>query len=92
MINQNQQRNFDIRTQNELKHYVYALRDPRDGKIFYIGEGKGDRIFAHFNEAKDLLSICNSGLSSKVSRIQEIWREDLDVEWFIIRHGMDQHI
>lgn len=92
MTNQNLQRNFDLRTQDELQHYVYALRDPRDRKIFYIGEGKGDRVFAHFNEAKDLLSIYNNELSSKVSRIHEIWREDLDVEWFIIRHGMDQHI
>lgn len=92
MTNQNLQRNFDLKTQTELMHYVYALRDPRDGKIFYVGEGAGDRVFAHFNEAKELLGNDRCVSSSKVSRILEIWREELDVEWFVIRHGMEQNI
>ena len=29
-----------------LRYYVYALRDPRDGKVFYVGKGVGDRINA----------------------------------------------
>ena len=24
-------------------YYVYALVDPRDNRIFYVGKGKGDR-------------------------------------------------
>lgn len=30
-----------------LEWYVYALRDPRDGAVFYIGKGVNDRIFSH---------------------------------------------
>lgn len=34
-----------------LKYYVYALRDPRDGHVFYVGKGKGSRINVHNFEA-----------------------------------------
>lgn len=34
-----------------IAYYVYALRDPRDGRIFYVGKGVGDRINAHVREA-----------------------------------------
>lgn len=31
--------------------YVYALIDPRDSAVFYIGKGKGRRMFEHEHEA-----------------------------------------
>lgn len=34
-----------------LRYYVYALRDPRNGRVFYIGKGIGDRINAHTRDA-----------------------------------------
>lgn len=35
--------------QKDEKHpyYVYCLVDPRNNQTFYIGKGKGNRIFAH---------------------------------------------
>jgi hypothetical protein len=33
------------------RHYVYSLRDPGTGRIFYIGKGTGRRMFAHFADA-----------------------------------------
>ena len=27
-----------------LKYYVYALVDPRDNRIFYVGKGTGNRV------------------------------------------------
>ncbi|HDS6087911.1 TPA: hypothetical protein QH161_005135, partial [Escherichia coli] len=30
-----------------LGWYVYRLIDPRDGSTFYVGKGKGNRVFAH---------------------------------------------
>jgi hypothetical protein len=32
-------------------HYVYTLRDPGTGRIFYVGKGTGRRLFAHFADA-----------------------------------------
>ena len=41
----------------KVRSYVYALRDPRDGRIFYVGKGKGARINSHLIEAgKNLTS------------------------------------
>ena len=31
----------------QLKWYVYRLIDPRNGETFYVGKGRGNRIFAH---------------------------------------------
>lgn len=31
--------------------YVYALVDPRDNAVFYIGKGKGRRMYEHEREA-----------------------------------------
>lgn len=30
-----------------LNYYIYALLDPKDNKPFYVGKGKGQRIFHH---------------------------------------------
>lgn len=35
-----------------LKPYVYALIDPRDGSVFYIGKGTGRRMYQHEQEVK----------------------------------------
>ena len=34
-----------------LNHYVYILRGPRDGKVFYVGQGTNARVLAHLREA-----------------------------------------
>lgn len=31
----------------KLAYYVYCLIDPRDGNIFYVGKGVGNRVFHH---------------------------------------------
>lgn len=33
-----------------LGFYVYALVDPRDGRVFYIGKGRNKRYAAHWRE------------------------------------------
>lgn len=34
------------------QYYVYVLVDPRDGAIFYVGKGLGDRMFNHNRRAQ----------------------------------------
>jgi hypothetical protein len=46
---------FSAATSEALRHYVYMLTDPSDGRIFYVGEGQGQRVFRHVLDARDLL-------------------------------------
>lgn len=34
----------------KMGYYVYLYLDPRDGRIFYVGKGKGARALAHLDE------------------------------------------
>ncbi|MBK5191845.1 MAG: hypothetical protein JJE07_01310 [Flavobacteriaceae bacterium] len=57
------------------KYYVYALIDPRDKEIFYIGKGSGNRLKSHLNEkGKNISNI------HKYLRIQEIQNAELQVK------------
>ncbi len=49
-----------------LGYYVYKLIDPRNGQVFYVGRGNGNRIFDHV-----------SGTVSKLAQIyKELGKED----------------
>lgn len=56
-----------------MTFYVYELRDPRCGSVFYIGKGKGQRIYAHEAEARKGVH------SAKCQRIREIWAAGKEV-------------
>lgn len=38
---------FSNKVIEELWYYVYAFIDPRDNKIFYIANGRGNIVFQH---------------------------------------------
>ena len=82
--------NFPYEVANELKAYVYRLIDPRNNETFYVGKGRGDRIFAHALEASDVGDETDI-MSLKIDRIREIQRAGRSVEYVIHRHGMDDH-
>lgn len=86
----NIQRSFDIIQKEKLGKYIYALRDPRDRKIFYVGQGMNNRLFEHFNEAENCLnmSLPFKQMNSKVIRILDIWNNSEDVEWIILAHNL----
>ena len=76
---------FDQQTIESLAYYVYALMDPRDNRIFYIGKGKGNRIFQH---AKDTLD--DNDQSLKLDIIRSILREGKQVGLYILRHNLTE--
>jgi hypothetical protein len=45
---------FPEEVARQLRTYVYRLIDPRNGETFYIGKGKGNRVFSHINAEKGL--------------------------------------
>ena len=84
-------RAFDANVAKKLGDYVYALREPRDNKVFYVGKGVDNRLFAHLDVADKAL-LNNGPWSAKLRRIVEIWEADEDVEWFIVRRDLAQSV
>jgi len=84
---------IDSQIQEKLGLYVYALRDPRDRKIFYVGKAGGNgegnsRPLDHFAEARKAIKDPTSIRSAKIQRIIEIWSMEEDVEWIIVRRSL----
>jgi hypothetical protein len=76
-----------------LDYYVYRLIDPRNGQTFYVGKGRGNRIFSHvqnqLNGKSDQQE--DDKISLKLKTIAEIRSSGLEVNHVIHRHGMDEH-
>ena len=70
----------------KIKYYVYRLIDPRDGQTFYVGKGKGNRVFAHVNDAlKDYEMEEDKTNSPKLDTIRDIKKAGLNVIHLIQR-------
>lgn len=70
-----------------LKTYFYRLIDPRNGETFYVGKGKGNRVFSHIKAKTDL---DGDEIDNKLKRIREIRLAGFEVGHVIHRHGMDE--
>lgn len=46
------------------RYYVYTLTDPRDGAVFYVGKGTGDRCRSHLSKSH------NAGVAQKVGQLR----------------------
>lgn len=68
-----------------LGFYVYLLRDPRDGSVFYVGKGAGNRVFGHVRE-----SVESPRTTDKLDRIREITASGRQVGYEIVRHGLTE--
>lgn len=76
---------FSTSVVEAVGYYVYLLRDPRDGEIFYVGKGVGNRVFCHVTDSLD-----EEIESNKLGRIREITNAGLQVDHQIVRHGLTE--
>jgi len=72
-------------TQEQLGHYVYVLRDPRDNQIFYVGKGVGNRVLDHANGVIGK----EDPQSMKEKQIIEIHASGSEVDAWIIQSGLE---
>ena len=70
-----------------IGYYVYILKDPRNDSIFYVGKGKGNRLFQHVQCALE-----NATDNDKYNLIREIHKDGKEVEHFILRHGLEEKL
>lgn len=83
---------FPKEVHDKLGWYVYRLIDPRSGNTFYVGKGRGDRVFQHargelIEEDADPTEAELVPLKRAV--IQDIQRSGLAVLHLIHRHGIE---
>ena len=84
---------FSHKVKEALGYYVYALVDPRNSKIFYIGKGKENRVFQHAKSAlEDILkdALSENAPSLKLDTIRSIISEGKKVAYYIIRHNLEE--
>lgn len=74
---------FNSDTIQALKFYVYLLSDPDTGEVFYVGKGKGNRVFQHFKEKES---------NAKTRRISEILKSGKEPKIEILIHGIEDEM
>lgn len=79
-------RHFSDLVKRTLNYYVYALIDPRNDEVFYIGKGHGDRVFQHEEEAKSEIE------SHKHERISDIHNAGFSVKKVIVLHNLTEEL
>lgn len=87
-------REFIKSNPDALRCYVYAMIDPRDNKVFYIGKGQRTRVMDHVFEALKLPKDPNAPINvhNKLDLIRAIHNSGNKVNMYILHWGMtDEH-
>lgn len=79
---------FSPEVVEEIDYYVYRLIDPRNDKTFYVGKGRGNRVFDHM-KGELTFEGDEDEISEKISIIRDIRQDGLDVIHIIHRHGLN---
>lgn len=72
---------FNARVRDKLGYYVYLYVDPTNDEVFYIGKGKGNRVFSHLEDAAG---------TEKVRRIKQIRKLGLEPRLEILKYGLSE--
>jgi len=87
---------WDPRYGGQNNRYVYLYIDPRTNKVFYIGRGKGYRVFSHLitkdnNRVDDDDGYIDdeNSIREKIQRINSIRANGLEPDIDILYDGMD---
>ena len=81
---------FSAKVIEVLNYYVYRLIDPRNGITFYVGKGRGNRVFQHASGEQPHGD--EDKVDLKIERIWQIKNSGLEVQHIIHRHGLDENI
>ena len=76
-------RKFSCPVIKELKYYVYINSHPETDEIFYVGKGKGNRIFHHLEEVSE---------SQKVKYIADLRSQGLTPRVEVLIHGLEDEM
>lgn len=71
---------FSAQVIEKLKNYVYLYSHPTTNEVFYIGKGKGNRVFSHLKDAKK---------SEKVVQLKKLQEQGLKPKIEILIHGIE---
>ncbi|WP_137725133.1 GIY-YIG nuclease family protein [Prescottella subtropica] len=86
------------RVVENLGLYLYALRDPRDRSIFYVGVGRGNKVYSHDWDAlgeagtRDGEGVGDADRdetrSAWIQRIRDIYAAGHSVDHIVLRHNV----
>jgi len=80
---------FPPGVRDKLRSYVYLLVDPRTGRPFHVGRGKGDRCHRHLERARsEPAGTERSGRYAALDRIREAEADGRQVRVDILRYGL----
>lgn len=87
------------RVVENLGLYLYALRDPRDRSIFYVGIGRGNRVYSHeWDALGEAGTLDAEGVgdpdrdetrSAWTQRIRDIYAAGHAVDHIVLRHRIE---